>query len=175
MQVEFTIRKHKPEDFLALWWIDQSCFAPEIAYSQEELKRYLNWRNSFTLVAENSGVNQEPKVADEETDFHGIIGFVVADRVRTTGHIITIDVRAAARGQGVGSALLETAEAQLNSSGCRTVRLETAVDNLAALDFYKKHGYSVVRTAPRYYSNGLDALVFEKDLLSQLPSDNVQK
>jgi len=30
--------------------------------------------------------------------------------------------------------------------------------------FYKRHGYSVVKTIPRYYSNGVDALVLQKDL-----------
>ena len=42
--------------------------------------------------------------------------------------------------------------------------LETAVDNLAALSFYKRHGYNVIRTWPRYYSNGVDALVMKKEL-----------
>ena len=40
------------------------------------------------------------------------------------------------------------------------------MDNLAALAFYKRHQYFVVKTVPRYYSNGVDALVLEKDLLS---------
>jgi ribosomal protein S18 acetylase RimI-like enzyme len=44
------------------------------------------------------------------------------------------------------------------------VGLETAVDNLGALSFYKRHGYHVIRTWPRYYSNGVDALVMKKDL-----------
>jgi ribosomal protein S18 acetylase RimI-like enzyme len=38
------------------------------------------------------------------------------------------------------------------------------VDNISALSFYKRHGYSVISTSPRYYSNGVDALVLEKDL-----------
>jgi ribosomal protein S18 acetylase RimI-like enzyme len=38
------------------------------------------------------------------------------------------------------------------------------VDNQNALSFYKRHGYSVIRTWPRYYSNGVDALVLKKDL-----------
>jgi len=81
-----------------------------------------------------------------------------------TGHIITIDVIAAARRSGVGSSLLRAAEERLQAEGSRAVGLETAVDNLAALSFYKRHGYSVVRTWPRYYANGIDALVMRKEL-----------
>jgi ribosomal protein S18 acetylase RimI-like enzyme len=44
------------------------------------------------------------------------------------------------------------------------VRLETAVDNLPALTFYKRHGYDIVKTMPRYYSNGVDAFSLEKAL-----------
>jgi ribosomal protein S18 acetylase RimI-like enzyme len=40
------------------------------------------------------------------------------------------------------------------------------VDNRDALAFYKRHGYYLIKTVPRYYSNGVDALVLEKDLLS---------
>ena len=80
-----------------------------------------------------------------------------------SGHIITIDVIAPARRFGVGSLLLRAAEDRLHAADCRAVELETAVDNLSALSFYKRHGYSVIRTFPRYYSNGVDALVLEKD------------
>jgi ribosomal protein S18 acetylase RimI-like enzyme len=65
----------------------------------------------------------------------------------------------------MGSRLLQAAEERLRSGGSRAVGLETAVDNLAALAFYKRHGYSVIRTWPRYYSNGVDALVMKKALL----------
>jgi ribosomal-protein-alanine N-acetyltransferase len=176
MPVEFTVRSYRPEDFLTLWMIDQSCFAWGIAYSQHELKRYLKWQTSLTLVADAGSADHGSRsAASDEHGFRGIIGFLVANRSKAAGHIITIDVRARARGNGVGSVLLETAEAQLHSSGCHTVRLETAVDNTAALKFYKKHGYSVVQTVPHYYSNGTDALVFEKNLHSPFPSDNLQK
>ncbi len=85
--------------------------------------------------------------------------------VRGHGHIITIDVIASARRFGVGSLLLGTAEDRLRAAGCRSIELETAVDNSSALAFYKRHGYSVIKTFPRYYSNGVDALVLQKDLL----------
>jgi ribosomal protein S18 acetylase RimI-like enzyme len=66
----------------------------------------------------------------------------------------------------VGSQLLHAAEDRLRAAGSDAVGLETAVDNLAALSFYKRHGYSVVRTWPRYYSNGVDALVMKKELVA---------
>jgi ribosomal-protein-alanine N-acetyltransferase len=163
--VKFTVRDFRPEDFMTLWQIDQSCFPEGIAYSQQELKSYIRRKTSFTLIAEH-----EPQLT-LNGNHPGIIGFLVAEQGRTAGHIITIDVRVGARGNRVGSVLLENAEQRLCASGCKKVRLETAVDNLGALAFYKKHGYSVVGAVPGYYSNGLDALVLEKDLLSPTASE----
>ncbi len=81
-----------------------------------------------------------------------------------SGHIITIDVIEAARRLGVGSALLAAAEERLREKGAVAVELETAVNNEAAIRFYKKKGYFVEGTLHGYYSNGLDALVMEKRL-----------
>jgi len=92
-----------------------------------------------------------------------IQGFIVIQG-GTAGHVITIDVSPRARRSGVGSLLLRGAEDRLASAGSRMINLETAVDNVSALAFYKRHGYSVVRTWPRYYANGIDALVLKKIL-----------
>ena len=81
------------------------------------------------------------------------------------GHVVTIDVLKVARRTGVGSMLLGSAEDRLKRGGSKAVGLETAVDNTEALKFYKRHGYSVFRTWPHYYSNGVDALVLRKDLV----------
>jgi len=144
------IREFKPEDFEVLWRMDQECFPPGIAYSKAELKSFVRHRGSFTLVAAD---DKDGKAA----------GFIVAYG-GPTGHVITIDVDPAARRGGVGSLMLRAAEERLHGAGSRAVGLETAVDNLAALSFYKRHGYSVIRTWPRYYSNGVDALVMKKEL-----------
>jgi len=42
-----------------------------------------------------------------------------------------------------------------------------AVDNHPAIAFYKRHGYSIVGTIPRYYLGSLDALRMEKILSCQ--------
>ena len=101
---------------------------------------------------------------------NAISGFIVAEGESRGGHIITIDVVATARRSGAGSLLLCAAEDRLRAIGCRSVELETAVDNLSALSFYKRHGYTVIRTFPRYYSNGVDALVLQKNLPVELNS-----
>jgi len=149
--VTSVIREYRPEDFDSLWHMDQECFTPGIAYSKPELKTYIRSRSTFTLVAMN-GRGEE------------ISGFIVAHAAQI-GHIITIDVSPKTRRSGVGSLLLLSAEERLRTSGSHAVGLETAVDNLSALAFYKRHGYHVVRTWPRYYSNGVDALVLRKELV----------
>jgi [ribosomal protein S18]-alanine N-acetyltransferase len=172
--VPFTIRDFQPPDFETLWRIDQTCFPAGISYSRTELKVYMRRRGAFTLVAvgdsseggdSGSGTGGKSSLKSVSPDA-GIAGFLVAEAgSRSRGHIITIDVIAAARRFGVGSLLLRAAEDRLSAAGSTLVELETAVDNVSALSFYKRHGYSVTRTFPRYYSNGVDALMLEKNLV----------
>lgn len=102
-----------------------------------------------------------------------IFGFIVAELERKgkqggrPGHIITIDVIPEGRRSGIGSALLDAAERQLADMGANSVTLETAVNNETALRFYKRKGYFVETTTPRYYSNQLDAFVMRKELVDQ--------
>jgi ribosomal-protein-alanine N-acetyltransferase len=162
---QFTIREFRRGDFNRLWEIDQACFPPGISYSQLELLTYMRRLGSFTLVAERVAGANAPGSAGASA-----VGFIVAEAgSRRAGHIITIDVLEQARRNGLGSQLLVAAEERLGRAGCRAVLLEAAVDNAAALAFYKRHGYFLLKTLPRYYSSGVDALVLKKDLLSSAP------
>lgn len=158
--MEFHLRDFQEQDFNVLWAIDQQCFAPGIAYSQRELAIYIRRRGSFTVVAEDR--NGPHSV----TSSSKIAGFIIAEANRRTGHVISIDVLPGNRRSGLGSQLLREAEDRLQMAGCRTVVLETAVDNGGAISFYKRHGYSILKVVPRYYSNGIDALLLEKKLQS---------
>jgi ribosomal protein S18 acetylase RimI-like enzyme len=172
--VRFTARDYHDKDFETLWVIDQSCFDPEIAYSRYELRAYMRRPGSFTLVAESDEPLPDVQRNDPPTTpatRSSILAFVVAESGRRgMGHIITIDVLPEARRHHIGSALLDAAEKRLLAANCHAVRLETAVDNSSALSFYKRHGYDVIKVIPHYYSNGLDALLLEKNLLSVQPS-----
>jgi len=155
--VEFAVRNYRSDEIDALWRIDQQCFEPGISYSRRELISYLRRPGAFGLVVDSS-VSSGSLVP---------VAFILAEAgSRGSGHIITIDVLPEFRRTGVGSQLLKAAENRLRAAHCNAVVLETAVDNQAALAFYKRHNYTVIKTFPRYYSNGVDAFVLNKDLHS---------
>ena len=149
--VECTLRDYRDSDFETLWRLDQECFPPDLAYSRTELGGYIRRQSAVILVAELAG-----KVA----------GYIVAERGgRKVGHIITLDVRAAARRTGVGSKLMDAAEERLRAMGCASILLEVAVDNESAIAFYHCHGYATLATIPRYYNDRTDALLLGKKLM----------
>ena len=156
----FRIREFEKADFDTLWRIDQACFDPQLAYSRPELAFYMNRPGSFTLVAEGANGESSRNGGSPES----ILGFIVAETRRKSGHIITIDVVAEARRAGVGTALLRAAEGQLLRAGAGAVALETPVNNAAAIRFYKQEGYFVQKTVAGYYSKHLNALVMTKEL-----------
>jgi [ribosomal protein S18]-alanine N-acetyltransferase len=150
-----TLREYRPEDFERLLEIDQACFVEGIAYSQQEMNHFLSRPNAVRIVGEQAGK---------------VDGFIIADRFRprrsqqSMGQIITIDVLSDARRSGLGSRLLKAAEEKLKQAGCAYVSLETAVDNQAAMRFYKKHGYTGLKILPNYYLGSVDALLMGKKL-----------
>jgi [ribosomal protein S18]-alanine N-acetyltransferase len=149
---QVAIRKYHHSDFDNLWRLDQQCFEEGIAYTREELQYFLRNKDALTLVA---------------TRGQEIMGFILShSESPQNAHIITIDVHPDERRSGLGTRLMTEVEAQLRDNGCEAVLLEVAVDNFAAISFYKRHGYSVLKTIPRYYKNSLDALLMAKELKS---------
>lgn len=162
--MKFALRDFRRDEIETLWRIDQQCFAPGISYTRLDLATYLRRPGAFALVADSSDLGGTFNPGQRSAV---PVGFIIAERSgRGSGHIITIDVLPEARGQGIGSQLLLAVEDRLRAAHVHAVILETAVDNKAALSFYKRHQYTVVKTIPRYYSNGVDAFVLKKDLLS---------
>lgn len=165
-KVHIQLREFRRPDFDELWRIDQECFAPGISYSRMELDHYVRRRRAFTLIAESVAEKRRKlRAGSDAGTAPTIVGFIVVEQdTRGVGHVITIDVRGSARRAGVGSQLMDAAEERLRVGGCRAVFLETAVNNVSALSFYKRRGYSVLKTIPRYYQNNLDALLLGKKL-----------
>jgi ribosomal-protein-alanine N-acetyltransferase len=90
-----------------------------------------------------------------------LVGFVFGDRRRgrDVGWIASIGVDPGFRRRGIGEALLERCEHDLDTS---RIRLALRPSNHGAKQLYLKAGYSERDRWKRYYRNGEDAVVMEK-------------
>jgi ribosomal-protein-alanine N-acetyltransferase len=144
-----TLRSYEPHDFAALYRLDQACFPAGISYSKTTLRYFLTLASADCVIAEEAG---------------RIIGFIVSEENPPLAHIITLDVDAKHRRLGAGTALLEALESNLGARGVRSILLETAIDNDAAIAFWKSHGYRIEATLKRYYLGRIDAYEMRKIL-----------
>jgi ribosomal-protein-alanine N-acetyltransferase len=84
----------------------------------------------------------------------------------TQADVLTIAVRPAHWGQGIGSALLGTMLAAARDRGCTEVFLEVRADNPRAHGLYLRRGFTELGVRRGYYQpSGVDAIVMRKDLL----------
>jgi ribosomal protein S18 acetylase RimI-like enzyme len=148
---EVLLRAYQPDDFDALYKLDQSCFPRGIAYSKTTLRYFLALSSAECLLAV------------EEDD---IAGFILSELDGPLAHVITLDVAEAHRRSGVGSLLLNAAEKSLSAQSVRTIFLETAVNNHAAVNFWLRHGYIKEGILKRYYLNRIDGYEMRKALPS---------
>jgi ribosomal-protein-alanine N-acetyltransferase len=146
--VKFALRPYDPSDFDALYTLDRACFPPGIAYSRSMLRWFLKQPGAICLVAEDSSVQ--------------IIGFILVEADPPAGRLITLDVVAEHRRNGLGTNLTVAAENAMSAIGVREVELETAIDNDAGIAFWTRHGYRTVDTIPRDYLDRVDALCMTK-------------
>lgn len=149
-----TIREATRADLLDVLRIEKSVFQQPWPYSAFE--RYVEVPGF--LVSENDGYGVDTAVT----------GYVVAHAVpnhgRPLGHVKDIAVHSDCRGAGIGKALLGRSLAVLRREGARSVKLEVRRGNDPAIALYRQFGFEYLRTLPRYYSDGEDALVFVANL-----------
>ena len=142
-----SLRPYTPEDFSALYRLDQGCYPAGIAYSKTTLRYFLALRSADCLVA-----MEEAHIA----------GFILTEENAPLAHVITLDVAEKFRRRGIGSALLAESEKNLVRRGVRHVLLETAIDNAGAIAFWQRRGYGIEATLKRYYLGRLDAYEMRK-------------
>ena len=145
------LRPYDPQDFPALYKLDQACFPAGISYSKTTLRYFLSLPTADCLVAMQ--------------DTH-IAGFILTQENPPHAHIIMLDVAEKFRRTGIASALLAESEANLARRGARHILLETAINNDPGVAFWQHHGYVVKATLKRYYLGRLDAYEMRKILLA---------
>jgi len=155
MSNEIFLRSYRPTDLDAMFCLDEACFAEEFRFDRESMREFAEDENAVVRVAE--------KVGGE------IVGFVVVHRERVvTGwqaYVVTLDVAAEYRQEGVGRRLMEEAEISAAGAGVRWMQLHVFIGNAGAIRFYERLGYKRVRVQRRFYgAAGLDAFVYGKEL-----------
>jgi len=137
-----------------------------------------NWRDLFPLSAlekvcfdqdawpllELMGVLTFPGVVRlKAVVANEMVGFIAGDprRGEKTGWILTLGVLPVWRRKGIGFDLLRICEEKLELP---KIKLTVRRSNQAALHLYEKLGYRQVDIWSRYYRNGEDGLVLEKNL-----------
>ena len=154
------LRSYEPHDFNALHRLDLSCFPAGISYSKTTLRYFLTVPSADCVVA---------------LDDNKIAGFIVSEENPPLAHIVTLDMDEHHRRRGIGTALLEKLESDLAARGVRSILLETASDNEAAVAFWKRHGYRIEATLKRYYLGRIDAYEMRKILPAAMSAKPAQK
>ncbi len=117
--------------------------------SQPETRRY--------LVAEGSD---------------GIVGYAGLMCIEPIADVQTIAVVPEYEGRGIGSDLLTRLIGEARRRGAADVLLEVRADNPRAQQLYLRFGFEQIHIRPRYYRDGVDALIMRLPLAAQTAGDD---
>jgi ribosomal-protein-alanine N-acetyltransferase len=96
-------------------------------------------------------------VADED-----IVGYVGLAAIDGTGDVQTVAVRRDRQGTGIAGILLDALLTEAQERGCSEVLLEVRADNAPAIRLYERRGFERIAERPRYYSDGVTALIMRR-------------
>lgn len=147
MPKEDMIRAMRFEDLDAVCSIEHRVFPnpwPRVFFEKD-----LESRNTVAFVAEESGQ---------------VIAYAIGACVDVELHITNIAVAAGYQRRGIGLGLLQKMEDVAIERGCGFAYLEVRINNTAAIGMYKKYGYDILYTRKKYYIDGDDAYVMNKEL-----------
>jgi len=95
----------------------------------------------------------------------GVVGFIICiplDELRL--RVLMLAVKGTKVRNGVGSALMSSAESYASSRMMNSVVLEVGSGNTRAIGFYTYLGYRITGMIPEYYEDRSDAFVMRKFL-----------
>jgi ribosomal-protein-alanine acetyltransferase len=154
------IRSARLQDLEALVAIENRSFDVD-RFSRRSFRYLLTKANAETLVYEEQG---------------RVLAYVMLlfNTGTSLARLYSLAVDPVLRGRGIGSALIEAAEASAVGHDCIYLRLEVRRDNTTAIRLYEKLGYKRIGVLPDYYEDHMEALRHEKLLAPHLEPDMVR-
>lgn len=148
----FRIRRYRPSDLETLILVERASFGRD-AYDRKLFAEYARVCGGFFLVAESLAKR-----------FAGYSISCICGGRPKVANLISIAVAPEARRNGVASLLLLSTIRRLKFRGIERLTLLVRQSNRGALEFYKRHGFEVVRRAPGYYENGEDGWLMRRGI-----------
>ena len=144
------VRRARRSDLDHLLDLEARCFRGD-RLSARQYRWHLAGERAWLAVAERGGA---------------LVGsaMVLFRRDSRAARLYSIAVDPAARGGGIGLALLRAGERAARARGADEMRLEVRADNAAAIALYEREGYRRFGRRDGYYEDGADALRFRRRL-----------
>jgi len=150
---QVTLRGYRAKDLDAMHALDVVCFEEPFRFSRAMVKDSAEAKGAHVVVAELGA-----KLA----------GFAVlqVERLSRTkvGYVVTLDVEPKLRRHGIARRMMLRLEEEAIAAHCAAMLLHVYVGNEGAIGFYESLGFSRVDVARSFYSSGLDAWVYRKEL-----------
>ena len=113
--------------------------------------------SAASVAEELTGPGRQALVAVD--DAGAVCGYVVVLVAGDVADLQRVAVTPVLRRRGVASALLAGCDV-----GAGRMLLEVRADNAAALAFYARHGFAEIARRRRYYTDGSDAVVMQREV-----------
>lgn len=137
------------------WWhiaavaeLERELF-PDDAWSVEQFWQELAQDTRTYLVALDDGV---------------VIGYAGTSALPPDSDLQTVAVDSGQQGKGVAREMLSVLTDGATAAGCTHMMLEVRAVNTRAIDLYERMGFERISSRPRYYADGVDAIIMRKPL-----------
>ena len=162
--------KNKIASYLSAWRTDDLA-SDEVSTDQASgTPEHHNDRVLIDKLIRNVGRLWHKSCSDGESAEQFIAGFLGTWYVVDEAHIVSVGVRRAYQGRGIGEMLLIGAIEQAMARRARVVTLEVRVSNQVARNLYMKYGFKARGLRKGYYSdNREDALIMTTDPIITSP------
>jgi ribosomal-protein-alanine N-acetyltransferase len=149
-------RLYKPEDFAALYAIEEICFQPPFRFPRRFMRQLVDARDTATWIAEEEGAMAGFAIVEWTEDFHGV-----------SANIATIEVSPEHRKRGVGMELMRLMEQSARTANAAVLGLHVDPANASAIRLYESLGFAHVGNEDDFYAPDRNALVYRKLLIAE--------